>query len=178
MSSGSGRRRHMTREPGMLQAASRPLLARALMTGAAFCTLVVLTAPALAQQTVFVGRGNPNDVILDLSVLNKLGPPPKIARSIAGSPPPARQAVASEPILLTPPGETAAGTEGPGKEGAKERAKASAKSAPAKPAAPTPPPPRVAAATPSAGPPPPPVITEPPPLPVKTAPPAPAAAPA
>ena len=145
----------MRREPGMLRAASRNARACALLTGAALSALVALHAPAQAQATVFVGKGNPTDVILNLSVLNKLGPPPKIVRSMTGSPVPAKQLSAERgPILLTPPEEKI------GEKQEKAPPKASAESAqhpaPAKSQAP-----KLAAAVPSAGPPPPPVIPEP-----------------
>ena len=178
----------MRRKPEMLQAASRNALVLALMTGAACSALMCASTPLYAQETVFVGKGNPHDVMLDLSVLNRLGPPPAVAKAPFGKPEQqARGKAESGTIVLTPPGEERPGkTEGKGKERAKATAKAEAESAPREPAKPAAPPararaqgqaPQVAAAataTPSTTPPPAPVIPEPPALPAKSAAPAPA----
>ncbi|MFI4986922.1 MAG: OmpA family protein [Alphaproteobacteria bacterium] len=92
----------MRRDRGMLRAVSPYRQAAALGLAVGALVSAGVMAPAAAQETVFVGKGNPRDVILDLSALDRLGPPPKAARVHLSNP---QADAATGPVVLTPPGE-------------------------------------------------------------------------
>jgi outer membrane protein OmpA-like peptidoglycan-associated protein len=82
---------------------------RLAILGAAAAALLAPPAPAAAQGTVFVGKGNPGDVIIDFGALDQLGPPPHKAPPHKARRAPAAKASgeAEAPVVLTPPGAKA-----------------------------------------------------------------------